>query len=119
MRAATGYFLDCFLFIALIVLLFLIFSLVSPAGSPFTGTADLNHVVPPPGILGCFCGKPMDINSATIQDLDLLPGIGPVTAIRLRNAISQKGGVISLSELEWLPWTEGIPQADLLKCYFY
>ena len=51
----------------------------------------------------CFClGLPLDINLATIRDLEYLPGIGPVRARRIVRARELNGPFTDLEELRSL-----------------
>ena len=47
-----------------------------------------------------FLGRKMDINSADIDDLDLLFGIGPRTADRVVSEREKRGGFKSIEEVE-------------------
>ena len=51
----------------------------------------------------CFClGAPLDINLATIRDLEYLPGIGPVRSRRIVHARELNGPFTDLQELRSL-----------------
>jgi predicted DNA-binding helix-hairpin-helix protein len=45
-------------------------------------------------------GLPIDINSATASELELLPGIGPVLAARIIEERNVSGGFKSINELD-------------------
>ena len=57
-------------------------------------------------------GLLLDLNTATAQELELLPGIGPVLAQRIMDYRAQHGGFSSLEELEEV---DGIGPARLQK----
>jgi competence ComEA-like helix-hairpin-helix protein len=45
-------------------------------------------------------GEPIDVNSATASELELLPGIGPVLAKRIVEARKKTSGFSTITELE-------------------
>ncbi len=65
----------------------------------------------PPGVLepapahrvagweGLLLGRPLDLNRATEEDLDALPGVGPATARRILELRTRKGRFSSVEEL--------------------
>lgn len=57
-------------------------------------------------------GEPVDINSATARELELLPGIGPVLARRIIEARRRSNGFSSTTELERV---KGLSPARLKK----
>ena len=52
-----------------------------------------------PGALGSAPGRPVDLNTATLQSLDGLPGVGPVLAQRIIDWRTQHGRFTSVDEL--------------------
>jgi len=46
-------------------------------------------------------GRPIDLNAATLADLELLPGVGPKLAARIAEARAARGGAFgSVSDLQ-------------------
>jgi competence protein ComEA len=68
--------------------------LVGVAPSPGMGAA----VVPPAGGAATTGGL-VDLNTATLADLDTLPGVGPVLAQRIIDARTAQGGFHAVSDL--------------------
>ena len=65
-------------------------------------------VTPPPGSVatggaapggGAVPGAPINLNTATLSDLDSLPGVGPVLAQRILDARTAQGGFKAVSDL--------------------
>jgi competence protein ComEA len=48
-------------------------------------------------------GSPLSLNTATVADLDALPGIGPVLAQRIVDHRSAHGPFTSVAQLEDVP----------------
>jgi competence protein ComEA len=69
--------------------------LVGIAPSPGAGVP----VVPPVGGVGATAGALVDLNTATLADLDTLPGVGPVLAQRILDARTAQGGFKAVSDL--------------------
>jgi competence protein ComEA len=53
----------------------------------------------PAGGAGAPAGGPINLNTATLADLDRLPGVGPVLAQRILDAREAKGGFKAVSDL--------------------
>jgi competence protein ComEA len=69
---------------------------VVPSKTPGGGAA------PAPGPGGATSG-PLDLNSATLEQLETLPGIGPVTAQKILDYRTQHGAFTSVDELDAVP----------------
>ena len=75
------------------------------------GELILVGVTPPPGATvatgpaaaatggAAPAGGPINLNTATLTDLDTLPGVGPVLAQRILDARTAQGGFKSVSDL--------------------
>lgn len=79
-----------------------------------TGTISFGVFSPNQRII---LGIPLDINSMSISDFDLLPGIGPVVAQRIIEYRQKNGGKMRLDELQNV---EGIGESkyNAIKQYF-
>ena len=79
------------------------------AAAPLTDGQQIAVGVPgapsPPGSGGGGSGTagPLDLNAATVADLDALPGIGPVLAQRIVDHRSQHGRFASVEQLDDVP----------------
>ena len=52
---------------------------------------------------GLLAVGPLDLNSATLEELENLPGIGPVTAQKILDYRQQHGAFHSVAELQGVP----------------
>ncbi|MBA2615589.1 MAG: helix-hairpin-helix domain-containing protein [Actinobacteria bacterium] len=57
---------------------------------------------PSAGSVSAPAGR-VHLNSATVEDLDTLPGVGPVTAQRIFDYRAKKGAFASIDELDAVP----------------
>ena len=71
--------------------------IVVPAKTPGGGTA------PPAAAGGGATSGPLDLNSATLEQLETLPGVGPVTAQKILDYRQQHGAFTSVDELDAVP----------------
>jgi competence protein ComEA len=74
--------------------------------------ADGEQVLVPSGVAGVAApssggapspSAPVDLNSATVEQLDALPGIGPVTAQKIVDYRTAHGPFISVDDLDAIP----------------
>jgi competence protein ComEA len=63
---------------------------------------------------GGAAAAPLDLNTATLEQLDALPGIGPVTAQKILDYRQQHGAFSSVAELDAIPGI-GPARLDQLK----
>jgi len=57
----------------------------------------------PPGAAPAAAGGPVHLNSATVEQLDTLPGVGPVTAQKIVDYREKHGAFTSVRELDAIP----------------
>ncbi|HEU4350007.1 MAG TPA: ComEA family DNA-binding protein [Actinoplanes sp.] len=84
-------------------------ALLNPARKLVDGELLLVGVSPPPGAVvapaapaaggGQAPGGPVNLNAATLADLDTLPGVGPVLAQRILDAREAQGGFTAITDL--------------------
>jgi competence protein ComEA len=58
---------------------------------------------PSPAAAGSSPSAPLDLNSSTLEQLENLPGIGPVTAQKILDYRQQHGAFHSVTELQGVP----------------
>ncbi|MBE9527906.1 MAG: helix-hairpin-helix domain-containing protein [Proteobacteria bacterium] len=66
-------------------------------GASFSGSEALQGVEN-------FPGFPVDLNTATVEELTVLPGIGPAIARRIVKARQENGGFASVDDLLKVKW---------------
>ncbi len=54
---------------------------------------------PVEGWEGLLLGRPLDLNRATVEDLEALPGVGPATARRILELRARRGRLSSVDDL--------------------
>jgi competence protein ComEA len=58
-------------------------------------------------------GQPLNVNTATLEQLDQLTGVGPVTAQKILDAREERGGFSSIEELGEIPGIGDVRLATL------
>jgi hypothetical protein len=105
---------------AFLLLALLVFALLS-AGSGMDVFATVDETsggagqtgLLPGGVLAGFPGLPMDLNTASIEDLVALPGIGERTAAVIIAMRAERGAFESVDELGEIRWMRGARLARL------
>jgi competence protein ComEA len=70
---------------------------IVPAKQPRAGAPDTGSAPPGPG------SAPVHLSTATLEELDALPGVGPVTAQKIVDYRKQHGAFTSVAELDAIP----------------
>ena len=84
-------------------------TLINLAAPLADGTQVVVPVKPPAGAVGASPGSatapagPIHLNVATLEELDTLPGVGPVTAQKILDYRQKHGAFSSLEELDAIP----------------
>ena len=87
------------------------------AYSDMQKTVEVHHIAEPdPPELAFYIDPPVDVNSADIEELQLLPGIGPVLAKRIITYREQHGRFSSFDSLRNI---RGIGPKTIQKLRYY
>ncbi len=85
-------------------ILFAAFFLLLYAATAHKGSSAVSTGGGPEELATGFPGFPVDLNTATREDLMILPGIGGVTADRVIALRTSSGGFTDVSELLKVKW---------------
>jgi len=75
----------------------------APAAPQTPGAGPRRDAAPPSSaaLVALRDGRPIDLNAATLADLELLPGVGPKLAARIVEARAARGGAFgSIADLQ-------------------
>jgi len=92
-----------------------LFSGREDSGSP--GIVDNNPATLPYPGAALLWFRPLDINSASLEELDMLPGVGEKGASRMLNFRMQRGFLLTVGELKQLSGPFGSRRYAYLESY--
>ncbi len=92
------------------------FTANGPAHPAVSGQGAVNNHLPWPGAVLLYF-QPVDINSASVEELDMLPGVGEKTAAALLNFRMRRGFLLTVDELDTLYGPFGTERLEYLKNY--
>jgi competence protein ComEA len=72
-------------------------------GGPAGASASTPTGLAMPGVAGAAPAVPLDLNTATLEQLDTLEGVGPITAQKILQYRQEHGGFGSVDELGQVP----------------
>ena len=78
-------------------------NLASPLADGLQVVVPARGAAAAPSVAGGAAGGPVHLNSATVEELDALPGIGPATAQKIVEHRERHGAFRSVDELDAVP----------------